>query len=125
MNSPHLVEQMIVLECDKHPREKLCAGGMLNDGDYILERLGLNCSEVPHVEVSEARFQEEFNQGFFDFSAIVEDVQGYVWRFPSIEGGKHFTTRGIYDARVIPRPRKNLNVCSPFGHPKGTKKMTP
>jgi len=208
-NSPHLAEHMLVLECAKHPREKLCAGGMLNDGDYILERLGLNCSEVPHIEVSEARFQfegrgisikrdpqsfkvfrrrefdhwlviearkrgirieeeiqvlsidikeqgvavktnignyfsklivgadganslvqrsigknssqsmalelmtepaqsEEFKQGFFDFSAIVEDVQGYVWRFPAIEGGKHFTTRGIYDARVIPRPRKNL-----------------
>lgn len=54
--SPELAKKILILEAKKHPRDKLCAGGMLPDGEYILQRLGINCAEVPHVKVNEAHF---------------------------------------------------------------------
>lgn len=207
--SPELAEKILILEAQKHPREKLCAGGMLNDCDYILQRLGLDCSEVPHVKVNEAHFlfegkgihikrepqslkvfrrhefdmwlanqarkrgvriQEETRvfeikvtddgvqlktdrgdyfskvivgadgansvvrrtfidnscqsvaleifmddidktqkeQIYFDFSIVPENVQGYVWQFPTQENGKALITRGIFDGRILPGLRTNL-----------------
>ena len=207
--SPELSKKVLVLEAQKHPREKLCAGGMLNDGDYILQRLGLDCNEVPHMKVNEAHFlfegkgihinrypqsfkvfrrhefdswlvdqarkrgvriQEETgvlevkvtsdwvqlktNKGdyfakvvvgadgansiirrsftdnscqsialeifddpkdggklenaYFDFSIIPENVQGYIWQFPTQENRRALTTRGIFDGRVLQRRRPNI-----------------
>ncbi len=208
--APELARRTVVLECKQHPRPKLCAGGVLKDGEYILESLGLDCSRIPHVEVKEAhflfegkgicikRFPESFmvvrredfdnwlvteakklgirvventrvfniipseksvkletDQGdyvslmvvgadgansvvrrsvingrppsqsialevfinhekykklpsfdpgsaIFDFSIIAKDVQGYVWRFPSLDDGNLACTRGIYNSRITP-----------------------
>ncbi len=47
---------MLVLERGRHPRPKLCAGGILMDGEYILQRLGLDCDQIPSIKVNQAYF---------------------------------------------------------------------
>jgi flavin-dependent dehydrogenase len=46
--------EILILEKARHPRHKLCAGGILPDGEKILAKLGLDLSEVPHVDVDNA-----------------------------------------------------------------------
>ncbi len=48
--SPELNEQMIVLEKQKHPRNKLCGGALTNYADRLLEMLGVN-SRVPSFPI--------------------------------------------------------------------------
>ncbi|MCJ7586209.1 MAG: NAD(P)/FAD-dependent oxidoreductase [Anaerolineales bacterium] len=52
--APGLAARMLILEKAHHPRAKLCAGGLVADAEIILERLGLDSSEVPHVDVETA-----------------------------------------------------------------------
>lgn len=47
---------ILILEKARHPRHKLCAGGILAEGEAILAKLGLNLCEVPHVDVDKAHF---------------------------------------------------------------------
>ncbi len=47
--APHLVHRILILEKEHYPRFKLCAGGLTIDAETILERLGLDVNEVPHV----------------------------------------------------------------------------
>ena len=46
----------LILEKSRHPRHKLCAGGVLAEGEGILARLGLDLTEVPHTNVDKATF---------------------------------------------------------------------
>jgi flavin-dependent dehydrogenase len=49
------------------------------------------------------------NMAVFDFNALDEDLQGYVWDFPCWVDGAASINRGIYDGRVYPnRPRADL-----------------
>ncbi|HIE25039.1 MAG TPA: hypothetical protein EYP74_03460 [Anaerolineales bacterium] len=50
---------ILILEKARHPRPKLCAGGILADGENILAKLGLDLREVPHVNVEKALFNYE------------------------------------------------------------------
>jgi len=52
--APHLSDRILILEKAHHPRPKLCAGGLTADAEIILQRLGLDVSEVPHVDASAA-----------------------------------------------------------------------
>ncbi len=52
--APHLTDRILILEKAHHPRPKLCAGGLTADAEIILRRLGLDVSEVPHVDASTA-----------------------------------------------------------------------
>ena len=54
--APHLAHRILVLEKARYPRPKLCAGGLVTDAEVILERLGLDVSEVPHVDARAAHF---------------------------------------------------------------------
>lgn len=54
--APALADATLVLERARHPRPKLCGGGVLRDGEYILRRLGLDLTEVAHVPVHTAHF---------------------------------------------------------------------
>jgi flavin-dependent dehydrogenase len=54
--APHLASRILLLEKAHYPRPKLCAGGLVADAEVILEGLGLNVSEVPHVDVPAAHF---------------------------------------------------------------------
>jgi geranylgeranyl reductase family protein len=55
--------------------------------------------------------QSEFRDGIaiFDFSPMVDGLQGYYWDFPSLVNGKPFMNRGIFDSRARPeRPKADL-----------------
>jgi menaquinone-9 beta-reductase len=53
---PHLSNRILILEKARYPRLKLCAGGLVLDAEVILQRLGLDVSEVPHVDVKNIHF---------------------------------------------------------------------
>jgi len=53
---PHLTDRILLLEKEHYPRHKLCAGGLVADAEVILEGLGLDVSEVPHVDAPAAHF---------------------------------------------------------------------
>ena len=57
--APHLSHRILILEKEYYPRPKLCAGGLVADAEIILQRLGLDVSEVPHVDASAAHFEFE------------------------------------------------------------------
>jgi flavin-dependent dehydrogenase len=46
----------LILEKVRHPRHKLCAGGILSEGEAILSKLGLDLNEVPYTDVKKAHF---------------------------------------------------------------------
>jgi flavin-dependent dehydrogenase len=54
--APHLTPRILILEKEQYPRLKLCAGGLVIDAERILEHLGLNVREVPHVDSDAVRF---------------------------------------------------------------------
>ena len=53
---PHLATRVLILDKARHPRPKLCAGGLTLDAETILARLGLDVGEVPHADASAAHF---------------------------------------------------------------------
>src|SRR5512147_808844 len=63
---PSLTPRILILEKAHHPRPKLCAGGLVVDAEIILQRLGLDVSEVPHVDA---------NRIHFDFQAKGLDIR--------------------------------------------------
>ncbi len=54
--TPQLAPSILILEKAYYPRFKLCAGGLVADAEVILERLGLDVREIPHVDVDTAHF---------------------------------------------------------------------
>ena len=54
--APHLTQRILILEKEHYPRLKLCAGGLVIDAERILEHLGLDVSEIPHVDSNSIRF---------------------------------------------------------------------
>jgi len=57
--APHLTHRILILEKEHYPRPKLCAGGLTIDAEIILERLGLDVNEVPHVFADDIHFDFE------------------------------------------------------------------
>ncbi len=47
--APDLIHRILVLEKAHYPRHKLCAGGLVQDAEVILQGLGLDVNEIPHV----------------------------------------------------------------------------
>ena len=56
---PALTSRVLILEKARYPRPKLCAGGLVIDAEFILRRLGLDVSEVPHVDADRIHFDFE------------------------------------------------------------------
>ena len=54
--APELVSRTLILDKAQHPRHKLCGGGLLPDAEVVLRHLGLDVTEIPHVDVDWARF---------------------------------------------------------------------
>ncbi len=54
--APELASRTLILEKARHPRPKLCGGGVLPDAEVVLCQLGLDITEVPHVDVDWAHF---------------------------------------------------------------------
>jgi flavin-dependent dehydrogenase len=61
--APGLVGRTLILEKDRHPRPKVCGGGLLPDAEVILQQLGLDITEIPHVNIDRACFDFE-DRGF-------------------------------------------------------------
>lgn len=61
--NPSLARQTVLLERHRHPREKICAGGLVHRVDELLESLGLRV-EVPHVVTRTLRLR--FGEGSVD-----------------------------------------------------------
>ena len=61
--APEIVSRTLILEKMHHPRPKLCGGGILPDAEVVLCQLGLDITEVPHVDVDWAHFDYE-GRGF-------------------------------------------------------------
>lgn len=57
--SPSLAARTLVLDKARHPRHKLCGGGLVRDVDTILEGLGLDLQEVPQVDAEMAHLHLE------------------------------------------------------------------
>ena len=58
-NYPQLTPRILILEKARYPRPKLCAGGLVIDAEVILQRLGLDVREVPHVDADRIHFDFE------------------------------------------------------------------
>jgi len=54
--APELIPRTLILEKARHPRPKLCGGGILPDAEVMLRQLGLDITEIPHVDVDWANF---------------------------------------------------------------------
>ena len=54
--APHLAPRILILEKARYPRPKLCAGGLVLDAEILLQRLGLDVREVPHVDAKSIKF---------------------------------------------------------------------
>ena len=54
--TPHLTGRILILEKGHYPRPKLCAGGLVVDAEIILQRLGLDVTEIPHMDAATAHF---------------------------------------------------------------------
>jgi menaquinone-9 beta-reductase len=54
-----LTSRVLILEKARYPRPKLCAGGLVIDAEVILQRLGLDVAEVPHVDAARIHFDFE------------------------------------------------------------------
>jgi flavin-dependent dehydrogenase len=61
--APDLAKRTLILERARHPRPKLCAGGIMPGGEAWLRKLGLDLNEVPSVRAREAHFLFE-GRGF-------------------------------------------------------------
>jgi len=61
--APELVSRTLILEKARHPRPKLCGGGILPDAEVVLRQLGLDITEIPFAEVDWAHFEYE-GRGF-------------------------------------------------------------
>jgi menaquinone-9 beta-reductase len=57
--APHLAPRILLLEKEQYPRPKLCAGGLTLDAEFLLQRLGLDLNEVPHVLAQDIHFDFE------------------------------------------------------------------
>lgn len=55
--APHLSDRVLILERERYPRPKLCAGGLVFDAEILLQRLELDVREVPHVDSQQINFE--------------------------------------------------------------------
>src|SRR3990172_5186098 len=54
--APHLAPRILIIEKARSPRPKLCAGGLVLDAEILLQRLGLDVREIPHVDAKSIKF---------------------------------------------------------------------
>jgi flavin-dependent dehydrogenase len=90
------------------------------DGVYSAVRQGMGLDDASRIarliEIltpADAQADPEFaaQTAVFDFSAVVDGLQGYLWHFPCLEKGAAAMNRGICDTRIYPdRPRADLKA---------------
>lgn len=107
---PHLASRVLILEKTRYPRPKLCAGGLVLDAEIILQRLGLDVSEVPHVDVEEIHF--DFEAKGFSFRMPKQHVLRVIrrdefdnWLAKKTEAGGIEIRQGVSVRNIIPDHR--------------------
>ena len=90
--APHLIERVLVLEKAHYPRPKLCAGGLVTDAEVLLQGLGLDVSEIPHVDVPATHF---------DFAG-----KGLTIRPPGSQSSLRVIRRDEFDAWLASKARQ-------------------
>jgi menaquinone-9 beta-reductase len=55
--APELADRTLILEKARHPRPKLCGGGLTIDAENLLRRLDLDTSDIPHVDAGTAHLE--------------------------------------------------------------------
>lgn len=125
--APALAQRTLILEKARHPRPKLCAGGLLPDAITRLQMLNLDITEVPHVKVPWSNFNfqgrglrmtaSKHNYAFYvirrhEFDAwlaakarergltLQEETTVSAVR-PDADGVAVETNRGVYRARAV------------------------
>jgi len=83
---------ILILEKSQHPRVKLCAGGILAEGEAILSKLGLDLHEVPHVDVEKA---------FLNYEG-----RGMTARLPGVDQVFRVVRRDEFDAWLAGKARE-------------------
>ncbi|MCK7466711.1 MAG: FAD-dependent monooxygenase [Desulfosudis oleivorans] len=53
---PDLARRALIIEKARYPRPKVCAGALVSDAEVLLQRLGLDVGEVPHVDADAAHY---------------------------------------------------------------------
>ena len=123
--APELAERTLILERARHPRPKLCAGGITPGGEHWLRKLALDLSQVPSVDVREAHFLFEgrgfvVRRGPFLFRVVrrdefdawlanaarerrltLQEDTWVRWIHPIEDGIQVETDQGAYRARVV------------------------
>lgn len=67
--------------------------------------------EILTPEVARQRFEFQDGVAVFDFTPLVDGLQGYYWDFPSRVAGVPHMNRGVFDSRVRrDRPRASLKA---------------
>jgi len=61
--NPELADRMLVLEKAKHPREKICAGGLMRNAEILLDELEISI-DVPYFAVNTLRIK--YGKGVLD-----------------------------------------------------------
>ncbi len=104
---PHLASRVLILEKTRYPRPKLCAGGLVLDAEIILQRLGLDVSEVPHVDVDNIHF--DFEAKGFNFRLPKRHVLRVIrrdefdnWLAKKTEAGGIEIRQGVSVRNIIP-----------------------
>jgi flavin-dependent dehydrogenase len=125
--APELARRTLILERARHPRPKLCGGGIMPGGEAWLKKLGLDLNQVPSVIIREAHFvfeqygfvvrrepytfrtvrRDEFDAWLAEAArdrglALQEDTQvRRVQRLDRQDIVEVVTDRGTYRARVV------------------------
>lgn len=104
---PHLASRVLILEKTRYPRPKLCAGGLVLDAEIILQRLGLDVSEVPHVDVDNIHF--DFEAKGFNFRMpkrhalrVIRRDEFDNWLAKKTEAGGIEIRQGVSVRNIIP-----------------------
>lgn len=54
---PNTLERTLILEKEHFPRRKLCGGGLTRDAETLLEKLGLDVTEIPSIPSPEIQLR--------------------------------------------------------------------
>ena len=89
--APGLAGQTLVLEKARHPRPKLCGGGLTVDAEVLLHKMDLDVSKIPSIEVETAHL----------------DFKGKGLRFKQLSGRTlRMVRRDEFDAWLVSEARQ-------------------
>lgn len=106
---PALASHIAVLERAIYPRPKLCGGALLPDAEVILERLGLDVREVPHVDAARAHL------GFQGKGLSVELPGGHTLRLVRRDEFDAWLASKVRSAGIEIREGQAVTRVTPLG----------